>query len=100
MKRIFQGMIMAVAVLSFVSMGFAAMIKGKLEKIDEKASTYVVKDAKGKTHKIHFDATTQKTGDVKVGAMVEVDEEKGHAKSIKVEEKMEKKEEKKEEKKK
>lgn len=99
MKKIFQGLLTVAVVLSFVSLSFAGMITGKLVKIDEKKSVYVVKDAKGK-HDIHFDDTTQKTGDVKKGAMVEVDEENGHAKSIKVaEKKAEKKEEKKEEKK-
>lgn len=93
MRRILQGMIMMIAVLSFVTLGWAGMISGKLEKIDEKGSFYHIKDAKGKEHKVHFDATTKKTGDIKAGAKVEVDEEKGHAKSIKVEE--EKKEEKK-----
>jgi len=78
---------MAVVVLSFVSMSWAGMISGEVTKIDDKASVYMVKDAKGKEHKIHFDKTTQTTGEVKVGAMVEVDVAKGHAKSIKVEEK-------------
>lgn len=85
MKHILQGIIMVVAVLSFVSLGWSAEIKGKLEKIDQKGSFYYIKDEKGKEHKVHFDATTKKTGDIKVGAMVEVDEERGHAKSIKVE---------------
>ncbi len=93
MKRILQGMVMAVAVLSFVSLGFAAEVKGKLEKIDDQGSFYFIKDAKGKEHKVHFDATTKKAGDVKVGAMVEVDYDKGHAKSIKAEEKKEEKKE-------
>ena len=87
MKRIFQSVVMTVAVLSFVSLSWAGIITGKLTKIDEKKSEYVVKDAKGKSHRVHFDATTQKTGDIKVGAQVEVDEEKGHAKSVKAEEK-------------
>src|SRR4030066_2550260 len=85
MKRILQGMIMVVAVLSFVSLSIEAEVKGTLEKIDEKGSFYFIKDAKGTEHKVHFDDTTKKTGDVKVGAAVEVDEDKGHAKSIKVE---------------
>ncbi|MCC6545017.1 MAG: hypothetical protein IT392_11065 [Nitrospirae bacterium] len=89
MKRILQGMIMAVAVLSFVSLSIAAEVKGTVEKIDEKGSFYFIKDAKGKEHKVHFDASTKMTGDVKVGAAVEVNETKGHAKSIKVEEKNE-----------
>lgn len=84
MKRILQSLIMSIAVLSFVSMGWAGMITGKLEKIDEKGSFYHIKDAKDKEHMVHFDATTKKTGDIKAGVHVEVDEEKGHAKSIKV----------------
>lgn len=84
MKRILVSLVMALAVLSLVSTSWAGMISGTLNKIDEKGSYYFVKDAKGKEHKIHFDNTTQKTGDVKVGAQVEVDQSKGHAKSIKV----------------
>lgn len=112
MRKFFQGLLTAAVVVSFVSVSFAGVIKGKLTKIDEKKSVYVVKDAKAK-HEVHFDATTQKEGDVKVGATVEVDEDNGHAKSIKVEAKKaeekkemkkemkaDKKEEKKEEKKK
>lgn len=90
MKRILLGLVIAVAALSFVSMSWAGMIEGELSKID--GSFYVVKDKDGKEHRIHFDNTTQKTGDVKAGANVEVDEANGHAKSIKAAEmKMEKK---------
>lgn len=92
MKRILLSVVMAIALLSFVTPGWAMEIKGELVKIDEKGSFYFIKDAKGKEHKVHFDNTTKKTGDVKVGANVEVDEDKGHAKSIEVEEMMEKKE--------
>ncbi len=84
MKRILLSLVMAFAVLSLVSTSWAGMVSGTLDKIDDKGSFYFVKDAKGKEHKIHFDNTTQKTGDVKVGAQVEVDQDKGHAKSIKV----------------
>lgn len=90
MRRIFLGLLTGAVVVSFISLSFAGMITGKIVKIDEKKSEYVVKDEKGK-HAIHFDDTTQKTGDVKVGAMVEVDEDNGHARSIKVEEKKTKK---------
>jgi hypothetical protein len=83
MKRILLGLFMAVALVSFVKMGWAGMIMGELVKIDDKGSFYFVKDDKGKEHKIHFDKTTQKTGDVKVGTYVEVDEESGHAKTVK-----------------
>jgi uncharacterized protein (DUF1684 family) len=90
MKRMLLGLIMGIAVLSFVSMGWAGMVMGELSKID--GSFYVVKDKDGKEHKIHFNDSTTKTGDVKAGAHVEVDESNGHANSIKVMEmKMEKK---------
>ncbi|HLB02023.1 MAG TPA: hypothetical protein VJM77_02685 [Nitrospiria bacterium] len=84
MKRILFSIIMAVVILSFVSPSWAEMVMGTLAKIDEKGSFYFVKDAKGKEHKIHFDDTTKKTGDVKEGVEVKVDEDKGHAKSIEV----------------
>jgi len=76
------GVIMAVAVLSFVGTSWAGMVMGELTKID--GSFYVVKDKDGKEHKIHFNDSTKKTGDVKAGAQVEVDEANGHANSIKV----------------
>jgi hypothetical protein len=79
--------VMFVAVLSFVSLSWAAVLSGEVTKIDDKASVYMIKDAKGKEHKVHFDKTTVVTGEIKVGAMVEVDAAKGHAKSIKVAEK-------------
>ena len=81
MKRMLLGLIAAVAVLSFVSMSWAGMIMGELTKID--GSFYVVKDKNGKEHRIHFNDSTQKTGDVKAGAHVEVDDSNGHANSIK-----------------
>jgi hypothetical protein len=84
MKRILLSLVMVFAVLSLVSISWAGMVSGTLDKIDDKGSFYFVKDAKGKEHKIHFDNTTQKTGDVKAGTHVEVDVDKGHAKSIKV----------------
>lgn len=101
MKRILISLIGAIALISLVSTGWAKVISGDLTKIDEKGSFYFVKDAKGKEHKIHFDNTTTKTGEIKEGAKVEVDDVKGHAKSIKVKgaEKMEKKTDEKTEKK-
>lgn len=82
MKRILFSLLMMVSLLSFNSMGWAGMVMGELMKID--GSFYVVKDTDGKEHRIHFDDSTKKTGDVKAGAHVEVDNENGHAKSIKV----------------
>ncbi len=82
MKRVLSGLMMAVAVLSFVSMSWAGMVMGELVKID--GSFYVVKDKDGKEHRIHFNDSTKKAGDVKAGAHVEVDNADGHANSIKV----------------
>ena len=82
MKRTLFSAVLAVAVLVFVGSGWAAVVKGTLTKID--GANYLVKDDKGAEHKIHFDNTTKKTGEVKEGAKVEVDEDKGHAKSITV----------------
>ncbi len=84
MKRLLFSMVLGAALLSFIGTGWAGMIKGTLTKID--GSFYMVKDDKGKEHKIHFNDQTKKEGDVKAGAMVVVDEAQGHANSIKVEE--------------
>jgi hypothetical protein len=82
MKRILCGIILALAILSFNGMSWAAMITGTLTKID--GSFYVVKDDKGKEQRIHFNDTTKKEGEIKEGAMVTIDEAKGHANSIEV----------------
>ncbi|MBI3811325.1 MAG: hypothetical protein HY283_03850 [Nitrospirae bacterium] len=82
MKKMLLSLVMAVAVLSFAGISWAGMVSGELTKID--GSFYIVKDKAGKEHKIHFNDSTKKTGDVKAGAMVEVDEANGHANSIKV----------------
>jgi len=82
MKRILLGLIMAAGVFSFVGMSSAEMVMGELTKID--GPFYFVKDKDGKEHKIHFNDSTKKTGDVKAGAQVEVDDANGHANSIKV----------------
>jgi len=87
MKKILLSFVAGLVMVSLVGTSWAAMITGKVDKIDEKGSYYFVKDEKGKTHKIHFDTTTKKTGEVKIGADVKVDEEKGHAKSVEVIEK-------------
>jgi hypothetical protein len=84
MKKLAIGMLVVAGLLAVVGTSWAATVMGELTKIDEKKSYYFVKPEKGKTKKIHFDATTKKTGDIKVGAQVTVDEEKGHAKSIEV----------------
>lgn len=84
MKRIFQFLLFTAIVISFASLSLAGTIKGKLTKIDQKTSMYTIEDSKGK-HEVHVDASTKKKGEIKTGAMVEVEEERGHAKSIEVE---------------
>lgn len=84
MNKILLSLFLAVVTVSLASTSWAGVIMGTLEKIDDKGSFYFVKDDKGKEHKIHFDKSTQKTGEIKAGAHVEVDEANGHAKSIKV----------------
>ena len=80
-------MLFAVALLLMsVRAGLAATIMGEITNIDDKTSMYTIKTEKGKEVKVHVNETTKKTGDVKVGAHVKVDETKGHAKSIEVEE--------------
>ena len=82
MKKIFSSMLAAAALVAFVGTSWAGMIEGTLTKIE--GSFYIVKDAKGQEHKIHFNNATKKEGDVKEGAKVSVDEADGHANSIKV----------------
>jgi hypothetical protein len=81
MKKMLLSLITAVVFFSLAHTSWAITINGELVKVE--GSSYIVKDAKGKEHKIHFDDKTKKTGDIKAGVHVEVDEEKGHAKSIK-----------------
>jgi len=82
MKRIISGIIVSVSVLCLVNLSWAGMVSGELTKID--GPFYVVKDKDGKEHRIHFNDSTMKTGDIKAGAQVEVDDDNGHANSIKV----------------
>jgi hypothetical protein len=82
MKRTILGIAAVLALLSWVTPGFAKPINGTLEKID--GSYYVVMDDEGNEHRIHFDETTRKTGEPDAGMLVEIDENNGHAKSIKV----------------
>jgi hypothetical protein len=82
MKKLFLGAVITAATLGLTGLGWAEMVMGDLVKID--GSFYVVKDSKGKEHRIHFDPSTKKEGDIKAGAHVEVDNDNGHAKSIKV----------------
>jgi hypothetical protein len=86
MNRSIFGFAVVLSLLAFVTPGWAKAINGKLEKID--GQFFVVKDVQGKEHRIHFDTTTQQTGVPIAGKTVEIDENNGHAKSIKVVEAM------------
>ncbi len=80
MKKMTAGLLM----LGFIfaaNLSWAAMVSGKVVKMD--ASSIIVKDDAGKEIKLHVDGTTKKEGDVKEGATVQIDEDNGHAKSIK-----------------
>lgn len=82
MKQIFHALVLAVAILAMASLSWAGKITGNLVDID--GEYYIVMDQNGNEHEIHFDKTTKQDGEVKKGVRVEVDEENGHAKSIKV----------------
>ncbi|MBI4714679.1 MAG: hypothetical protein HY760_01815 [Nitrospirae bacterium] len=82
MNRFLAAMGLA-AGLAFAGTAWAGMIQGTLMKID--GPFYVVKDDKGMEHRIHYNESTKKEGEIKEGAKVAVDEAKGHANSIKAE---------------
>lgn len=95
MKRLFpiaMGFVMSAAILMSAGMARAEMVKGEVTKIS--GDMVDIKDAKGAVHTVHNDpSTTKRTGEVKVGAMVEADvTSMGHANSITVKTKEEKKE--------
>ncbi|MBI3358284.1 MAG: hypothetical protein HY037_01645 [Nitrospirae bacterium] len=78
-------MVASLATVSFAMKTHEGMIKGEVTKIDGEMVT--VKDAEGEEHMLHVDPeSSKKEGEITVGAMVEADaDDKGHAKSIKVE---------------
>lgn len=81
---LFSGMVLASgSALADKMAGSAQEIKGQLTAID--GSFYLIKDTKGVEQRVHFDQTTKKTGDVALGAQVEVYVENGHVTEIKVE---------------
>lgn len=82
MKKSILGIAAVLALVFWVTPGWAKPITGTLEKID--GSYYVVMDDDGTEHRVHFDETTQKTGEPDTGMIVDIDENNGHAKSIKV----------------
>jgi hypothetical protein len=70
---------------AFVATGLAKEVKGEVTKISNEMVD--VKDDSGKTHSIHVDPkSTEKSGELKVGAKVTADvNDKGHANLIRVE---------------
>lgn len=62
----------------------AEEIKGQLTGID--GSFYLIKDAKGVEHRLHFDDTTKRPGEITAGVDVEAYVSNGHVTEIKIEE--------------
>jgi hypothetical protein len=85
MKKLVAVFVAFCFVFAFVNVVLAKnrKVEGTVEKID--GPFVIIKDAKGKMHKLHTDGTTKKTGEIKEGAEVEaVATGKGHAMSIMV----------------
>lgn len=83
-RRIIMGVMFLLLMLSLPSLGLASMFNGTLMKIE--GSVYVVKDDRtGTERRILVDQSTVKVGDLKEGAMVEieVDDTSGYVKVIK-----------------
>lgn len=80
MKKLFAAAIAAASIFSFTAIAGEGGIHGTLQKID--GSFYVIKDTAGKEHRLHFNDTTKKVGDIKEGAKVEVYVEKDHVTKI------------------
>jgi len=84
-RRIMMGVFFLLLMLSLPSLGLASTFNGMLMKIE--GSVYVVKDdSSGTERRILIDQSTVKVGDLKEGAMVEVevDDTSGYVKVIKV----------------
>lgn len=83
MKKVVLAVSALALVLAATPWATAATLMGELSKIDEKGSFYILKDSHGKETRIHFDKTTQKMGKIAVGSRVQIEEDNGHAKSVK-----------------
>ena len=84
MKKLAAVVVAFCFVLAFVNIGMAMDMKveGKVTKIE--GEFVIIKDAKGKEHKLHTNESTKKTGEIKEGAEVEAMDSNGHATSITV----------------
>ncbi len=83
MKKIMMFVMAGVVALSFAAVGQAGSsekIKGEVTKVD--GDFVELKDDKGASQKFHMDKTTKIMGELKVGAMVEVEDHDGHAMSV------------------
>lgn len=86
MKKVVMLSTMIFAFVAFMGLGMASSehVTGTLVKID--GAMYTIKDKEDKEHTIHVDPkTTEKSGDLHTGAMVEAEvDSSSHALSIKV----------------
>jgi len=83
MKKTVMFLMAGVVVLSFIATGYAGTgekVSGEVVKVD--GDFVELKDAKGGSQKFHMDKTTKIMGELKVGAMVEVEQHDGHAMSV------------------
>jgi len=77
--------VIAAVIVSFSSLNYAKKPSAKGGEVTKIEGAMVeVKDAKGKTHMLHTDDTTKKTGEIVVGAKVIFTEAGGHAMTITV----------------
>lgn len=84
MKKHIAAAMIALSALTMtqVTLADGKGIEGTVTKIE--GEFYFVKDKAGKEVKGHFNASTKKTGDIKVGSMVEIYiDDKGHTTEIK-----------------
>ncbi len=86
MKKVFMFFVAAVVAINIASFALAKekgphKVSGEVVKAE--GEFVEVKDAKGKVHKFHVATSTKKSGEIKMGAMVEAEaDESGHALAI------------------
>jgi hypothetical protein len=84
-KKMLIGAFLVLLAFGLPGLSWASTVSGTLMKIE--GSTYVIKDDnRGDEHRVQIDISTTIQGNPKEGARVEVevDDQSGHAKSIKV----------------
>lgn len=83
MKKVMMFLMAGVVALAFtatVQAGSGEKISGEVTKVD--GEFVEIKDAEGGSQKFHMDKTTKIMGELKVGALVEVENHDGHAMSV------------------